>query len=130
MTERAPKRFTWRAMKNITSNPDTGKPTLAEYARAAADLRSAEKILRTSPTLLAGVAEECARWIPSCLDAATVRDALASAAWCARPNSFRMAELERVIAAAIERGKKRPHLTSAERLARNTAARELTKRRR
>ena len=94
---------------------DLTRPTLAEYAKAARELQQSEKILKISPTLLAGVAEECARWVPRFLDEATMRDALLSSAWCARPHKARIAELDRVICEAIERGKRRPHLTRAER---------------
>jgi hypothetical protein len=102
---------------------DLTRPTLEEYSKAAADLRRAEKILRGSPNLLAGVAEECARWLPRFADELSVRNALVSAAWCSRPHAFCIGELDRVAREAIERGKKRPFLTRAELKLRNAELR-------
>lgn len=92
------------------------KPSIREYARANDALRKAKAVVMESPGKLADVAEECARWVPTFLDADQVKRTLRDAATRA-PTAVALTSdvADQIILQAMQTGMARPHRTRAAR---------------
>jgi hypothetical protein len=93
------------------ASADEVRPNLRQHARAKQELRHAVSAAMTNPTQLANIAEDCARWMPHCLNETTVHVQLRDAAVRAHISvALTATEADAVITEAFVRGKARPHV--------------------